>query len=546
MAMFGRSRGGSSQYVAPSGGDDTPQLQALNDAARNNSGGDIQLLPGAIFRLDTPLVLDVGAGVSLRGNGAYLDARNISGTNSAITLASNAPASIKISGVDDNTNNYLQERAIVERFALILSTGGSQTHHGIDVNMSPAVGTRSPRATVRNISIWGGDRQIRHRNRAYLCRFHSIGCAKGRKALSFEGGDDQGEQTIFTGCAFANSTEANIYIDTQPETGTTENVDVTFGEGCSFDYTNSQIIKFVTGYGHVRFQASHFEWNYAGTSSLPPFDLSAAASAQMLWLFDSPNMINTAGSRNYLALFKIGDKHDVRIHDAFVHNVSGAGVQISATAGPGSTATAVETLAELTGTGTIICKDVHTFNPPAAIPRIVSLDDANNWLSDPGFEQTTLIDMWYGSGTVGTIATTAAQAHTGSRSLDIPITGAVSVAKSAKCLVPIKHGARFMGAACFARLSAGSGSADLKVRPVMVAVQVAPGSAPTIQKTGTLVTLNTATLATDGWTRIAHTTSSPRVSIPAWATHIEVIIDCFAINNNGGSVYVDPVWVGGW
>lgn len=546
MPMFGQSRSGSSHYVLPSGGDDTPQIQALNDAARDNSGGDIQLLPGAIFRLDTPLVLDVGAGVSLLGNGAYLDARNITGAQSAITLASNPPASIKISGVDDNVNNLLQSRAIVERFALILQTGGSQTHHGIDINMLPAVSTRSPRCTVRNVDIWGGDRQIRHRNRAYLCTFHKVGCVKGRKSLSLEGGEDQGEQTLFVGCLFGNQNEAAIYIDTQPETGTTENVDVIFGDGCSFDYTNSQIIKFVTGYGRVRFRSTHFEWAYGGTPSFPPFDLSAAASTRMLWLFDSPNIVNASGSRSYLAPFKIGDNHEVRINDPFIHSLSGAGVEISATGGPGSTATTLETLAEITGTGTIACKNIHTLSSPAGIPRIVSIDDGNNWLSDPGFENTSLVDMWYGSGAVGALATTAAKAHTGSRSLEIPITGAVSVAKSAKCLVPIKHGARFMDAACFARLSAGSGSASLAVRPVVVAVQAVPGTAPTIQRTGTLVTMNTATLSTTGWTKIAHTTNSPRVSIPAWATHIEVVIDCFSIDNNGGSVYLDPVWVSGW
>ena len=215
---------GGSSVIYPSGADDTPFLQEVNDRLRNQGGGYIELQPGAKYLINTSLIIDVGTGVGIRGNGAWLDARNITGTNSAIILASRAPSSQVISGVDTNTTNYHGKRIEVEGFTLVGQSTGVQTHHGIDINMSTPSATRSPRPTVRNVTIEGFDRAIRHRNFAYLVTFTSGICNNALKALSMEGGTDQGEQSNFVNWTFGNS-DIGLYVDTQPETGTAENVD---------------------------------------------------------------------------------------------------------------------------------------------------------------------------------------------------------------------------------------------------------------------------------------------------------------------------------
>lgn len=530
-------------FFAPTGGDDAPSLQIINDQLREANGGTIELYNSALYRLDTPLILDVGAGVALKGNQAWLDARNISGTNVAILLTSRAPTTPKIAGIDTSTENYLQKAAYVEGIRLIGNQGGSQTHHGIEINMVTQIGGRAPRPTIRNISVIGFDRQIRHRNEAYLVTIRDSAFSNCRKCLSYEGGVDQGENTLIDHCAFFEATDALLYFDTQPETGTTENVELTF-ESCSFDYpsnTTSKMIQYVSGLGRCRFNNCHFEWSVAGDATNSPFDLATAAAHTMHWWFDKCLFVHT-GTRSYTAPFKIGNLHDVRIHDAHIHTVGGAGVQVSATGGPGGAATTITTMAELTGTGTFYMRDTAISDNPGAIPRVPDLSDANNWLSDPGFEDASLLDMWWVTGNTGAPATSATIAHTGSRSLRTTTTA--TGAKTLRVLVPVARGARFASAAAFVRVSSGTPSVSLNLRPV-VAVETTPGSAPTIRKTGSTTVLNSATMDSTGFVLIAQTTNTQRVAVPAWATHVEVWLDLVNVGS-GVAVDVDPVFVCGW
>ncbi len=501
--------------------------------------GYINLAPGRVYTISSGLVIDVGAGVGIRGNGAYLDGRGVASGLAALTLASNPPSGQVISGIDTNTTNYHGKRVEIEGFTLVGLSTGSQTHHGIDINMSPAVATRAPRPTVRNVTIDGFDRQIRHRNFAYLATFMNGICNNGLIALSMEGGTDQGEQTNFYGWTFGNG-EIGLYVDTQPETGSAENVDVNF-DGCSFDYNKRQIV-FSSGYGRIRFKpGSHFEWN--STTSSAPFDMSAAASNRLLWLFDSPNIFHT-GTKNWRTAFVVGNNHDVRIKDYYTHNITGIGVQMTTNKSPTGGETVVTTLATVTGTGRFKADGISDLTS-TSLPRTPSVNPVNNWLADGGFENATLVDLWYvRAGGIGTLARITSDFHTGAACLQVPITTGAATAKQVAVLVR-KRG-RFVGVSAFTKLSAGSGSFDLKIAPVVCKIETAPGTAPTPEYTGTQTTLNSSTPSTAGWSNVGQAGNQSRYELPEWATHALIIFDLYNINNNGGNLLIDDVHVETW
>lgn len=529
----------SNYTVYPSGGDDTPLLQQANDYLRENGGGYINLVGGDVYKINTSLIIDCGAGVGVRGNGAWLDARALPGAGAAITLASRAPTSLPIPGVDTNSTNYHGKRVEVEGFTLAGVSTGSQTHHGIDINMSPAVATRAPRPTVRNVTIEGFDRQIRHRNFAYLVTFMNGICNNGLKSLSLEGGIDQGEQSNFSNWTFCNS-NIGLYIDTQPESGTAENVDVNF-DNCSFDYNTQQIV-FVSGYGRIRFKPGcHFEWNSSTTNA--PFDFVTAASNRLLWLFDSPNIFHT-GTRNWRTAFVVGNNHDVRIKDYYAHNMTGVGIQMTANGSPTGTETVVTTLATVTGTGRFKADGISDLTS-TSLPRTPSINPLNNWLCDGGFEQASLVDLWYvRAGGFGTITRITSDKHTGTACLQVPITTANATTKQLAVLVR-KRG-RFVGVSAFLKLSAGSGAIDLKIAPVVCKIETAPGTAPTPEYTGTLTTINTSTLSSAGWGNTGQAGNQSRYELPEWATHALIVIDGFNLNNNGGNLFIDDVHIESW
>src|SRR5688572_26927462 len=207
-------------------------------------GGYVELEAGGLFTISgSGIEWNSGGGIGLRGNGAWLDARGIDDGKSAMTFVSKPLArGTPFSGYDENHTNYHQKRVAVEGFSLIGTTFDEKDHYGIDINMTPAISTRSPRTTVDRVVIHGFNRTIRHRHRAYLVSFTNGLCVGGNIALSMEGGQDQGEQTNFSNWAFGNS-NILLYVDTKPETGIPENVELTFN-GCSFDYFRRHAIKF--------------------------------------------------------------------------------------------------------------------------------------------------------------------------------------------------------------------------------------------------------------------------------------------------------------
>jgi len=502
-------------------------------------GGYINLSPN-VYSISNGLVIDVGAGIGIRGNGSYLDGRGVASGASALTLASNPPSYGQvISGVDTNTTNYHGKRVEIEGFTLVGLATGSQTHHGIDINMAPAVATRAPRPIVRNVTIEGFDRQIRHRNFAYLATFVNGISNNGLKALSLEGGVDQGEQTNFIAWTFGNS-NIGLHVDTQPETGTAENVDVNF-DGCSFDYNTQQIV-FVSGYGRIRFKPGcHFEWN--SNSSSAPFDLSAAASNRLLWLFDSPNIFHT-GTRNWRTPFVVGNNHDVRIKDYYAHNLAGVGIQMTANGSPTGTETVVTALATVTGTGRFKADGISDLTS-TSLPRTPTISAVNNWLCDGGFEQASLVDLWFvRAGGFGAISRVTSDKHTGSGCLQVPITTGNATTKQLAVLV--RRRGRFVGISAFLKLSAGSGSIDLKIAPAICKIETAPGTAPTPEYVGTLTTINTSTLSAAGWGNTGQAGNQSRYELPEWATHALVVIDGYNINNNGGNLLVDDVHIETW
>lgn len=520
-------------------------LQDANDFLRENGGGIIELDSGKVYTLDSVgLIIDIGAGVGIRGNGAYIDARNIAGGTSAITLTSRqrnlGPV---IPGIDTDTRNYYGKRVAIEGFVLVGASGPASAD-GFDLNVTPIDVSRAPRATVRNVVTQGFNRAIRHRNKAYLIEFEDGGVVDAEIGLSYEGGDDQGENTVFRSFAIGNCNDVGILIDTFPERSVVDNVNLRF-EGCSIDY-NKQFVRYVSGIGQIRFLHSYFEWISEGVTV--PFDMSASAANRVLWIFDNPDFIDNGGTKLYNTLFKVGANHDVRVNNPFPQNIGGTGVQATATGSPTSGPTYHLTLAEVTGNGRFKCQGISDLTPTNALPRTPTAIAYNNMLSDGGFEQAIISDPWYVTGGVGTLSSVTTDKHIGSRSLQVPITSAVSTAKSIRVAIPRSNAARFIGVQGFAKLSAGSGSiTSVSFIPALITGGVTVGTAPTIIKQDSALTIDSnRTLSTTGWTNFGTSGAAPRTELPAWCNYVILVLDLFAINNNGGNVFFDDIQVEQW
>lgn len=254
--------------------------------------------------------------------------------------------------------------------------------------------------------------------------------------------------------------------------------------------------------------------------------------------------IQHTSTRNFPSLFNIGNNHDVRMTNSYLHNVDGAGYQVTSNKGPAGAATTIKILANISGTGTLKCNGISGLTS-TQLPRVPTLSTKNNMLADGSFEQNSLVDSWFVlSGGLGTLATSSLDFHTGTKCLQVPITSGVSTAKQLAVLVP--KTCRFIGFSGMFKLSAGSGSADIKVAPVVCKSNIQPGVSPTIDFTGAMTTLNSVTPSTSGWVNGGIAGNIPRYELPEWATHVLFVIDCYAINNNGGNLYVDDVQIEAW
>ena len=359
--------------------------------------------------------------------------------------------------------------------------------------------------------------------------------------LSIEGGADQGENTQMFGSSVFNS-DIGIRVDTQPETGTAENAEWSI-MSCSFDY-NAQQIVYVTGYGQMRFGCgTHFEWNSASASY--PFDLSTAAGNRMSWHFDNVNILHTGGTKNHPATFSVGDNHDVRIENSYLHNLGGTGIQLTATGGPGGTPTIQTVLANVTGTGRFKCNGVTSLTS-TSLPRVPTISPWNNMLADGGFDDSVLYDAWFpNAGGIGTLSRNGTEGHVAVGCLQVPITSAVSTTKSVGLLVP-RHGARFVSVSAWFKLSAGSGSVIVKMLAAHCLEAIVPGTKPTLLKTWNNTSVNTTTLDATGWKNTGISGNLPRYELPDSSTHLLVVFDFFSVDNNGGNVFADDVHVERW
>lgn len=519
----------------------THEILMRQEILLRNGGGVIEFDHGGKYTIDQDgIEINYGAGVGIRGNASWLDARTVKPGKAALTMTSHGlKCDLPIEGSDTNVTNYHQKRVAIEGFSLVGDRVKRETD-GIDLNVTQSSATRSQRAVIRHVNVQGFNRGIRHRNYAYLAAFMHGGCFNCNVAFSYEGGDDQGENTNLFDWHLFNS-GIGLLVDTQPETGVSENIDLTFG-ACSLDYNKQQIV-YKSGHGRVRFNSgSYFEWNYAGPEY--PFEMGAAASNRLFWLFDSPNLIYTGSTRSFPSLFRAGDNHDVRVERYHAHNIAGAGVQLtpdkSSTGGP----TLVNLMAHVTGTGRFKADGI-TDLVASNMPRVPTFVASNNWLADGGFEEPTLADMWYvAEGGIGTLARTTTEFHRGTASLQCPITSGANTTKQLALLVPRRG--RFVGVTSFLKLSAGSGSVQLKVAPAVCRVTAAPGALQTPQKIGPITELNSATLSAAGWVGLGQAGNQPRYELPEWATHLLVIFDMRTINNNGGNVYIDDVHIETW
>jgi len=528
------------------GGLNTRQrLQAANDALREAGGGVIELGGGLVYTLDTTgLIIDIGAGVGIRGNGAYIDCRTVTGGSSAMLLTSRQrDAGPVLPNIDTDSRNYYGKRVSIEGF-MLLGGAGVSAADGIDINVDPLDGGRAPRAVVRNVVTQGFYRAIRHRNKAYLCEFENGGVVDAEIGLSYEGGNDQGENTVFKSFSIGNCNDVGVLIDCKLSEDPQSNVNLRF-EGCSLDYS-PQFARFVEGLGQCRFINCYFEWASAGV--VTPFDLSATANNRMLWVFDNPDFVDAGGTKLYSTMFKVGNLHDVRINSPWMQNIQGTGIQATATGSPTSGPTYFPALAEVTGTGRFKIQGISDLSPSTLLPRVPTNLANNNMLADGDFEQATISDAWYVTGGVGSLTTVTTDKHVGSRSLQAPITTAVSTAKSIRVAIPRSNAAKFIGVSGFAKLSAGSGSiSGVSFIPALITGSVTVGNAPTIVKQDAAITVDSnRALSTAGWTNFGLSGSGPRPSLPEWCNYVILVIDMFAINNNGGNVWFDNIQVEQW
>ena len=554
--------------IPSSTGNFAADFQAANNAIRDAGGGYIILQGGAVYTLNAAVTLDCGTGVGLRGNGAIIDARNMT-SGTAITLTSTpATNGFPIPGYDTNTTNWLQNRIDVGGFVLIGSTTYANLVNGIDVNMPITVSTRAPRPTVRNIAINGFNKGICTRNYGYLASFSHGNVINSNYALYLNGGNNPSENTVFRDFVFSNS-NYGMYIDTAAENSTAAKFDLTF-ETCSFDYNTVQIY-LNSGYGRARFYSGNYEHNNAANPYCMDFHTT---SKVCVFAFRDCYFNYTGGSPStgFTNYFYVASGVKLTLEGSYMDSILGSGQTVGSNNYPA--------LANVAAGGYFECRSLRSDSIPTMAP-LLSLDSNANLLVDGGFEATTLQDIWYlyrdngalvttGSSTARTagtnvtaIATSAAAHNTGSRCLAITRDGNGSLSANTvvvACLIPAPAITDQICGMFSCMLSAGSGSLGVTVNAAKIdpftdqwttnfSALAANQYVPAITKSTQLASYSVGTL-TASWQTRAFTTSSntnaPRLVLPRWATHILLLFDVSQINNPSGALYIDDLYVMGF
>lgn len=533
-------------------------FQAADTALCNAGGGDIFLQP-AVYTLpaNTNLILDIGCGVGLQGHEAYLYAPNHT-TATALSLNSAAPAGgPPIPGIDVNTNNYLQKRASATNFTLVGPCDGigCGTSDGLDINQVTPVLTRSPRPTADHFAVYGFHKNIAFRNQGYLATLENFISTNGDYGIYFNGGINPAENQEISYGTVANNT-IGIVFDTAAETGTAGTVDVTFN-GLSLDYNAQQIKVITAANGHIRFNSGNFENNNAAQTYQMDFSGTLGNSLQVLF-YGLPRINFTGGSPStaFTNYFNVGSAARVRLEQPWFNNILGSGQTVGTLAYPALANVASGGHFEITGTSTL--------NTPTLAP-LISLEATSCWLTDPGFEQTTLVDeifiykdtsttQYQGARATGTniasITTSTGKPNGGSRSLDITLgaQGTVTAGTRVFGILLPRRADRIFAQWAWAT-SGGSGTFIWSVNPVVVD-WASNATNPIILSTGTAIKSggpNTpgTSYTKQGWGGSTYT-NDPRLLIPQGYNAVLVTFDLSLINNSGGHFYLDDFWPMGW
>lgn len=545
-------------------------IQTLNDTLRERGAGVIELDGTKVYILTSPIIIDCGSGVSLIGNDTLIDARQMNTANTtAMTLSSRRPAQSQISGFDNDAQQYFQKRAKVEGFTLLGQGHGLGTVNGIDVNMVSEQGQRAPRPFVQNVVVMGFYKGICMRNQSYLSNF--LGGATGNCdfALYFNGGINPSENSTFRDWVFFNST-SSITFDTAAETGVAQQFDVLF-DTCSIDYNSTQIQQ-LSGYGRARFHGGNIEHNSNGVS----YSVNVAVcNNTSVYTFKDCNMLFTGNVSNaFKTYFNLADGAKVDLENCYMEGILGSGITVGNSS--------YQTLATVAGSADIKVRNTKTYNIPTLAP-ITSLSANHSWLGDPGFEKTTFVDLWYISSDNGfvvntatqnassrvigirsNIATSTAQFNSGTRSLAISMDNSGAGGSNYRvinCLIP-KRGDFFQGIFSYF-LSAGSGTFTISCRPVKVddwssqwsntnfSALTSPTWVPLISLSGSsfgnfVITPTVGAWLSRSFANGAADTNAPRLQMPYWSTHIQLAIDCSAINNPLGTLNFDDIYITEW
>lgn len=527
-------------------GSKASDFQTANATLRNLGGGFIELTPGAAYVMDAGFILDVGAGVGLKGNNAVFDFRSLS-TGVCINLNARArnPDNFPVAGYDGAVGNYHSNRSVVGNFSMIGPGKTVSAITAIDIDQSTGTdGTRSPRPHLQNLAVEGFGVGIKHRNRAYAVYGNRVSVFRCGTCLSIEAGTDSGENSLFDNCFFFNS---NLAVDFNTST---DDVAMTF-RNCSFDY-NVQQLKHTSGYGRTHFYECHFEHNDESTAYPIDFSAGAGATDRAIYRFDGGVFVHTSANKNFPAYFNIGQNIRVVFTGSpQLHSVNGLGVVRGVGKGAAGADITYVYFAycsnaagsfELDGSATNGYQLANRGLPPLLTNSLKSC-----LTGDPSFELTSVVDGWYDvsttpGSTIGTIATATTDFLSGSRSLQVPIIGGSGTNRKLALFVPIeKLKGRDFSYMFSTKASAGTGSYYLDILPCIA--RKTSATTVTIDYTGTAILASAATMTGTDWQRHYLNSMAARLTCPEWATHIQFRFNLDSVSNSAGNLFFDDFFV---
>lgn len=377
-------------------------LQAAHDEALATK--KILDLGGKTYQITTPVTFRT-ASVIIRGNGATLDATNMSGLYAvrADSAASDLTFGAKIASI---------ENLRIQGPTGVASSTGIK---GLWVNGTAA--TKSPRPTLKNVHIDGFGIGIDLGDYAYLMQLESCEVRGAGIGMRQSIGVDSGENTLWSGGAIYNCSE--MCVQTFDESSEL------FFHGVSFDYTPKVIEQ---NAGRVCFTDCHVENNGAGWTDDAFYITGDGTDFQMTGGY----LVSASSQPTGIAqLINVADTKSRAIFTrVFVNNF-------------GNTANKIATGLNVIFQDTQVYNNGLNTNP-------TRITDSGSLLFDGSFEASTFPrDLWSlmtdsagtatsrTTGANGTLSLSSAAASAGSKSLLINKTGAGAFVVT--LLVPIKR-----------------------------------------------------------------------------------------------------------